>query len=111
MLFYVDAIQMLRSIICHPKSSISQCDGSTSSSHGSTTCSKKGIVQNNHFHNSTNMNKHLVHEHTIKLKFIEAWVMYIAKAYETMSSVQSPWLHRLVMCRDNKIQVPNQPGN
>ncbi len=57
------------------------------------------------------MNKHLVHEHTIKLKFIEAWVMYIAKAYETMSSVQSPWLHRLVMCRDNKIQVPNQPGN
>jgi hypothetical protein len=37
--------------------------------------------------------------------------MYIAKGYEAMSSVESPWLHRLVMRKDNKIQFPNQLGN
>jgi hypothetical protein len=57
------------------------------------------------------MNKHLVHEHTIKLKFIEDWVMCIAKGYEAMSSVESPWLHHLVMSKNNKIQVPSQFGN
>jgi hypothetical protein len=38
-----------------------------------------------------------------QLKFIEDLVLYIAKGYEAMSSVESPWLHYLVMHRDNKI--------
>jgi hypothetical protein len=71
MLPYVTTIQMLRSIICHLKSSTNQCDGSTSSSHGSNTRSKKGIVQYNPSHGSTSMKKRLVHEHIIKLNFIE----------------------------------------
>ncbi len=68
---------------------------------------KKRIVRYNPSHGNTNMKKHLVHEHAIKLKFIEDWVMYIVEGYETMSSVESPWLHHLVMHKDNKIQFPN----
>ncbi len=30
-----------------------------------------------------------MHEHIIKLNFIKDWVMYIAKGYEAMSTVES----------------------
>jgi hypothetical protein len=40
MLLNMATIQMLRCIICHLELSINQCDGSTSSFHGSTTRSK-----------------------------------------------------------------------
>jgi hypothetical protein len=42
-----------------------------------------------------------------KLKFIEDLVLYITKDYEALSSVESPWFHCLVMCKDNKIQFPS----
>jgi hypothetical protein len=67
MLLDMVVIQMLRSIICHLKSNTNQCDGFISSSHGSFTHSRKGIVQYNPFHGSINIKKHLVHEHVIEL--------------------------------------------
>ncbi len=42
-----------------------------------------------------------------QLKFIEDLVLYIAKGYEAMSNVELPWLHRLVVCRNNKIRFPS----
>jgi hypothetical protein len=42
-----------------------------------------------------------------QLKFIEDLVLYIAKGYESLSSVESSWLHNFVMCKDNKIWFPS----
>jgi hypothetical protein len=67
MLLDVVVIQMLRCIICHLESNTNQCDGFISSSHGSTTHSRKGIIQYNPSHGNISMKKHLVHEHVIEL--------------------------------------------
>ncbi len=58
---------MLRCIICHHESNTNKCDGFASSSYSSIIHSRIRIIQHNPFHGSTNMKKHLVHEHIIEL--------------------------------------------